>query len=98
MLQPVGSDHYKISVVSKSGVPDFGPSFPKEGVVQINEDFKERLFTKLINGWQAAGKTGQLAHWNLQYRQTMLNQLEENLKQDLTRTSAGCKPWFCQVL
>eukprot|EP00092_Neocalanus_flemingeri_P012792 GFUD01013784.1.p1 GENE.GFUD01013784.1~~GFUD01013784.1.p1 ORF type:complete len:406 (-),score=126.38 GFUD01013784.1:67-1284(-) len=104
VLQPVGSDCYKVSVVSKSGVPEFGPNFPREEIFQISEDFKNKLFAKLINAEQASSKTGKLAQLNLRLRQSMLNQLDEKLKQDMNRSvqskklDDGWRPWFCHVL
>ena len=104
MLQPVDINHYKISVVSKSGVPDFGPSFPREGIVQIDGDFKKKLFKKLVNADQASCKTGKLAQMNLRYRESMLKQMDQQLKQNMTSFSEsankenGWVPWFCQVL
>ena len=100
MLQPVGSDKYKVSVVSKSGVPDFGPSFSREGIIQVNKDFREKLFAKLINAEQASYKTGKLAELNLRYRQSLLSQVDEKLKQDISeeeQQDGGWRRW-CPVL
>ena len=100
-MEPVGSDHYKISVVSKSKVPVFGPNFCREEIIPISEDFKEKLLTKMINAEQASCKTGKLAQMNLRYRQSMLNQLDQKLKEDLTLGFETEKPdngWGCQIV
>jgi hypothetical protein len=101
VLQPVGSDQYKISVVSKSGVPEFGPNFPREGIIQISDCFKEKLFAKLINAEQASYKTGKLDELNLRYRQSLLDQLDQKLKQEVSKGEQqddGWRGWLCQVL
>ena len=100
MLQPVSSDEYKVSVVSKSGVPDFGPNFPREGIIQVNKDFREKLFAKLINAEQASYKTGKLAELNLRYRQSLLSQMDEKVKKDISdgeQQDGGWRSW-CPVL
>jgi len=73
VIQPVDLDKYKISIVSKNGVPDFGPEFKQYQI--LNEDTFPQFLSKLVNAEQAAYKTGKLAVLRKNYRFAGLTQI-----------------------
>jgi len=66
VIQPVQSDKYKVSIVTKVGVPEFGPNM--DSVITLNKENVGEFFSKLINGEQAAYKIGKLAILRQKYR------------------------------
>jgi len=73
VIQPVDLDKYKISIVSKNGVPDFGPELQEYEI--LNQDTFPQFLTKLVNAEQAAYKTGKLAVLRKNYRFANLTQI-----------------------
>ena len=54
VVQPVGSDAYRVSVVTKEGVPAFWPCLPKPAVFKRSFEFRNLLLAMLVNGERAA--------------------------------------------
>jgi len=72
-----GSDktHYKLNIVCKEGVPPFGPSITYPAVFEKNDEFREFLLTKLINGERAA------LHGSPAFRNKLVSARRTNLEQ-----------------
>jgi len=100
VLQPVEDpDHYKLSVVSKIGVPNFGPVLAPVEI--INEENFEKFARILINAVQASYKTGKLAELRKKYKLAGLSQIPQKIEQweeakkNPERDETG---WKCNLL
>ena len=72
-------DHYKLSVVSKIGVPNFGPVLAPVEI--INDENFEKFSRILINAVQASYKTGKLAELRKKYKLAGLSQISQKIEQ-----------------
>lgn len=97
VIQPVQSDQYKVSIVSKVGVPEFGPKM--ESVIRLNKENIGEFFSKLINGEQAAYKIGKLAILRQKYRLAglshIISKLDEREREEVGETG---KWRVCSIL
>jgi RAP1 GTPase activating protein 1 len=90
VIQPYTSGSYKISVAARDGVPFFGPSLPRNGVVGKNQ-LKEFLLTKLINAENACYKAEKFAKLEYRTRSSLLENLVDDLR-DKTKDFLGTEP------
>ena len=92
-------DHYKLSIVSKIGVPNFGPVLAPVEI--INEENFEKFARILINAVQASYKTGKLAELRKKYKYAGLSQIPQKIEQweeakkNPERDETG---WRCNLL
>lgn len=49
-----GQRYYRLAVVSKDGVPEFGPPLPANGLYKKDEKFKNFFYAKLLNAEKAS--------------------------------------------
>jgi RAP1 GTPase activating protein 1 len=49
-----GQRYYRLAVVSKDGVPEFGPPLPANGLYKKDEAFKTFFYSKLLNAEKAS--------------------------------------------
>ena len=92
-------DHYKLSVVSKVGVPNFGPVLAPVEI--INEENFEKFARILINAVQASYKTGKLAELRKKYKLAGLSQIPQKIEQweEARRNPEREEPgWKCNLL
>jgi len=52
--QDPGQRYYRLAVVSKDGVPEFGPPLPANGLFKKGEEFKNFFYAKLLNAEKAS--------------------------------------------
>ena len=92
------SDQYRVSVVSKIGVPNFGPEL--ESVEIINKENFDKFACKLINAVQASYKTGKLAELRKKYKLAGLSQITQKIeKWENTRHQEKEEVgWKCSLL
>uniref|UniRef100_A0A915KMI8 Rap-GAP domain-containing protein n=1 Tax=Romanomermis culicivorax TaxID=13658 RepID=A0A915KMI8_ROMCU len=86
VIQPVknansGKTHYKIAVAARDDVPFFGPTLPAPGLYTKGQDFRNFLFTKLINAENACYKSEKFAKLAERTRCLLLEALYNKLKQ-----------------
>jgi len=99
VIQPLEEpDRYRVQVVSKIGVPDFGPQFDATEII-TKENF-DKFASKLINAVQASYKTGKLAELRKKYKLAGLSQITHKIEQWQNRRQnekeeAG---WKCSLL
>ena len=92
-------DHYKLSIVSKIGVPNFGPVLAPVEI--INEDNFDKFARILINAVQASYKTGKLAELRKNYKLAGLSQIPQKIEQweEAKRNPERDEPgWRCNLL
>lgn len=94
VIQPYTSGSYKISVAARDGVPFFGPSLPRNGVVNKNQ-LKDFLLTKLINAENACYKAEKFAKLEHRTRSSLLENLVEDLR-DKTKDFLGVEAAIVQ--
>ena len=71
---------YQVSVTAKHDVPSFGPNLPKNSTFDKGPQFKDFLFTKLINGEKACYKAKKFDMLNQRTRMALLTNLVNDLK------------------
>ncbi|EGG16091.1 RapGAP/RanGAP domain-containing protein [Cavenderia fasciculata] len=49
-----GQRYYRLAVVSKDSVPEFGPAMPNNGIFKKDPSFKEFFYAKLLNAEKAS--------------------------------------------
>ncbi|XP_032369334.1 rap1 GTPase-activating protein 1 isoform X2 [Etheostoma spectabile] len=70
---------YKVSVTARDDVPFFGPALPNPAVFKKGPEFREFLFTKLINAEYACYKAEKFAKLEERTRSALLETLYEEL-------------------
>ncbi|KAF3856686.1 hypothetical protein F7725_017409 [Dissostichus mawsoni] len=70
---------YKVSVTARDDVPFFGPALPDPAVFKKGPEFREFLFTKLINAEYACYKAEKFATLEERTRSALLETLYEEL-------------------
>jgi RAP1 GTPase activating protein 1 len=70
--------YYRLSVVSRDGVPDFGPEIPKNSIFPKNEDFLNFFYAKLLNAEKACYKAPILSNKISRTRTSILRDLAIN--------------------
>ncbi|XP_060897106.1 rap1 GTPase-activating protein 1 isoform X9 [Labrus mixtus] len=70
---------YKVSVTARDDVPFFGPALPDPAIFKKGPDFREFLFTKLINAEYACYKAEKFAKLEERTRSALLETLYEEL-------------------
>lgn len=70
---------YKVTIVAKDQVPNFGPYVPIPAVFKKGPEFREFLLTKLINAELSACKAPEFTKLALRTRVQLLAQLTETL-------------------
>ncbi|XP_059186139.1 rap1 GTPase-activating protein 1 isoform X1 [Centropristis striata] len=70
---------YKVSVTARDDVPFFGPALPDPGIFKKGPEFREFLFTKLINAEYACYKAEKFAKLEERTRSALLETLYEEL-------------------
>ncbi|XP_037345913.2 rap1 GTPase-activating protein 1 isoform X5 [Pungitius pungitius] len=70
---------YKVSVTARDDVPFFGPALPDPAVFTKGPEFREFLFTKLINAEYACYKAEKFAKLEERTRSALLETLYEEL-------------------
>ncbi|KAK5872065.1 hypothetical protein PBY51_012798 [Eleginops maclovinus] len=70
---------YKVSVTARDDVPFFGPALPDPAVFKKGPEFREFLFTKLINAEYACYKAEKFAKLEERTRSALLETLYEEL-------------------
>jgi len=99
VVQPLAeTDQYRVSVVSKIGVPNFGPEL--DSVEIINKENFDKFACKLINAVQASYKTGKLAELRKKYKLAGLSQITQKIeKWENTRHQEKEEVgWKCSLL
>ncbi|XP_061702495.1 rap1 GTPase-activating protein 1-like [Syngnathoides biaculeatus] len=74
-----GNVLYKVSVTARDDVPFFGPALPDPAVFKKGLEFREFLFTKLINAEYACYKAEKFAKLEERTRSALLETLYEEL-------------------
>ncbi|KAM8914370.1 LOW QUALITY PROTEIN: rap1 GTPase-activating protein 1 [Spinachia spinachia] len=70
---------YKVSVTARDDVPFFGPALPDPAIFMKGPEFREFLFTKLINAEYACYKAEKFAKLEERTRSALLETLYEEL-------------------
>ncbi|XP_056131460.1 rap1 GTPase-activating protein 1 isoform X1 [Lampris incognitus] len=70
---------YKVSVTARDDVPFFGPALPDPAIFKKSPEFREFLFTKLINAEYACYKAEKFAKLEERTRSALLETLYEEL-------------------
>ncbi|XP_053287599.1 rap1 GTPase-activating protein 1 isoform X3 [Pleuronectes platessa] len=70
---------YKVSVTARDDVPFFGPALPDPAIFKKGPEFREFLFTKLINAEYACYKAEKFAKLEERTRTALLETLYEEL-------------------
>ncbi|KAM3621162.1 uncharacterized protein V6R79_007128 [Siganus canaliculatus] len=70
---------YKVSVTARDDVPFFGPALPDPAIFKKSLEFREFLFTKLINAEYACYKAEKFAKLEERTRSALLETLYEEL-------------------
>ncbi|XP_035857948.1 rap1 GTPase-activating protein 1 isoform X4 [Sander lucioperca] len=70
---------YKVSVTARDDVPFFGPALPNPAIFKKGPEFREFLFTKLINAEYACYKAEKFAKLEERTRSALLETLYEEL-------------------
>uniref|UniRef100_A0A3P8XV80 Rap-GAP domain-containing protein n=1 Tax=Esox lucius TaxID=8010 RepID=A0A3P8XV80_ESOLU len=70
---------YKVSVTARDDVPFFGPALPDPAIFKKGHEFREFLFTKLINAEFACYKAEKFAKLEERTRSALLETLYEEL-------------------
>ncbi|XP_071351400.1 rap1 GTPase-activating protein 1 isoform X6 [Trachinotus anak] len=70
---------YKVSVTARDDVPFFGPALPDPAIFKKGPEFREFLFTKLINAEYACYKAEKFAKLEERTRSALLETLYEEL-------------------
>nr|XP_020459869.1 rap1 GTPase-activating protein 1-like isoform X11 [Monopterus albus] len=70
---------YKVSVTARDDVPFFGPALPDPAIFKKGPEFREFLFTKLINAEYACCKAEKFAKLEERTRSALLETLYEEL-------------------
>ncbi|XP_078803413.1 rap1 GTPase-activating protein 1 isoform X20 [Oryzias latipes] len=70
---------YKVSVTARDDVPFFGPALPDPAIFKKGPEFREFLFTKLINAEYACYKAEKFAKLEERTRAALLETLYEEL-------------------
>ncbi|KAI3369320.1 hypothetical protein L3Q82_007571 [Scortum barcoo] len=70
---------YKVSVTARDDVPFFGPALPDPAIFRKGPEFREFLFTKLINAEYACYKAEKFAKLEERTRSALLETLYEEL-------------------
>uniref|UniRef100_A0A4W5QN34 RAP1 GTPase activating protein n=1 Tax=Hucho hucho TaxID=62062 RepID=A0A4W5QN34_9TELE len=70
---------YKVSVTARDDVPFFGPALPDPAIFKKGHEFREFLFTKLINAEYACYKAEKFAKLEERTRSALLETLYEDL-------------------
>ncbi|XP_051269624.1 rap1 GTPase-activating protein 1 isoform X14 [Dicentrarchus labrax] len=70
---------YKVSVTARDDVPFFGPALPDPAIFKKGHEFREFLFTKLINAEYACYKAEKFAKLEERTRSALLETLYEEL-------------------
>lgn len=82
ILAPDGTTaEYKVAVAARDDVPSFGPDLPNPSVFPKGQDFREFLFTKLINAEHACYKAQQFIRLEERTRSLLLDNLYQDLHQ-----------------
>ena len=71
---------YQVSITAKHDVPSFGPSLPQNSTFDKGAQFKDFLFSKLINGEKACYKAKKFDMLNQRTRMALLTNLVNDLK------------------
>ena len=71
---------YQVSITAKHDVPSFGPNLPKSSTFDKGSQFKDFLFSKLINGEKACYKAKKFDMLNQRTRMALLTNLVNDLK------------------
>ncbi|CAF0724252.1 unnamed protein product [Didymodactylos carnosus] len=78
IITPIDDNKYKVTIKGRDGVPLFGPSLPESSVFERDNNFKQWLLAKLINGELACYKTNSF--------QKLQERTKANLLENLYRT------------
>ena len=100
VVQPVTSqdgDQYRVSVVTKKDVPDFGPKM--NSIETFNLQTIDVFIKKLIEAEQASYRTGKLAFLRQRYRHSGLTTLVQKLDTAIVQETEVDNKWrVCTVL
>ena len=89
VVQPTKEREYKISVVTKSDVANFGPTLMYQGLYQQSPALREQLLAKLISAEQACYKSNKFLSLEQRTRYSMLSEVSDKL---LVETNKYLKP------
>ena len=96
-LKNIFLDRFKVSVVSKIGVPEFGPKM--ESTEVLNKENFGKFLSKLVNAEQASYKTGKLAILRKKYRLAGLDHIIKKLEEAEADVVVDNGKWrVCNVL
>eukprot|EP01111_Echinosteliopsis_oligospora_P001485 TRINITY_DN12239_c0_g1_i1.p1 TRINITY_DN12239_c0_g1~~TRINITY_DN12239_c0_g1_i1.p1 ORF type:complete len:423 (-),score=78.42 TRINITY_DN12239_c0_g1_i1:184-1311(-) len=73
-----GQRYYRLAVVSKDGVPDFGPALPVNGLYKKDEEFKNFFYAKLLNAEKASYAAPILGHKLTRTRNALLKDVADS--------------------
>ena len=82
VIRPNEKNEYKISIVTKQDVPEFGPDFQNEGCYPRKNSFKQLLMAKLINAQNACHKSRKFKESEQRKRSSLLSELSNTLSED----------------
>eukprot|EP00009_Paramoeba_aestuarina_P008398 CAMPEP_0201510570 /NCGR_PEP_ID=MMETSP0161_2-20130828/3201_1 /ASSEMBLY_ACC=CAM_ASM_000251 /TAXON_ID=180227 /ORGANISM="Neoparamoeba aestuarina, Strain SoJaBio B1-5/56/2" /LENGTH=370 /DNA_ID=CAMNT_0047905759 /DNA_START=26 /DNA_END=1138 /DNA_ORIENTATION=- len=72
--------YYQLAVISRDGVPAFGPELPKVAVYKRDDEFRELFYTKLLNAEKACYKAPMIDTKLERTRTLLLKDLEETYR------------------
>jgi len=85
VIQPVqpctANTRYKVSVTARSDVPTFSPELPAISVFKKDQDFKDWLYCKLINGQAHCYKSVKFSHMQRRTRAMLMTMLYKDLRE-----------------
>jgi len=73
-----GERFYRVAVVSKEGVPEFGPTMPSNAIFRKDENFLRFLYAKLLNAERACYTAPILSNKLSRTRTAMLKDIAQN--------------------
>ena len=85
-------EKYRISVVARKDVPNFGPPINTDSVYENDENFKEWLLSKLVNAETACYKAEKFKKLNERTRAALLDALYNELHEKNMRVMQSIFP------
>jgi len=72
IVQPILNDEFKISIVTKPAIQCFGPALCDPPVFKLDENFKNYIITKLINGERTCFRGTEMQSHMIKTREKMI--------------------------
>mmetsp|Transcript_6577 Transcript_6577/g.9130 ORF Transcript_6577/g.9130 Transcript_6577/m.9130 type:complete len:399 (+) Transcript_6577:133-1329(+) len=76
-----GETYYRFAVVSREGVPEFGPAIPKNALFKQSDAFRNFFYAKLLNAEKASYSCPVLSNKLVRTRTSILRDIAQNFPQ-----------------